>query len=157
MFDSLPPGWQVLDMNMAHITPVREIEITGYPYPWSEGIFKDCIEGGYLCKVIENADNKVVAYAIVSVAAGECHLLNICVSPVEKGKGMARWLLRYILDAAITFEARECFLEVRPSNVPAIRLYETYGFAEIGRRKNYYPGEDGREDALVMALKLIEP
>lgn len=154
MFDSLPTGWQVLDMNIAHIPHVRDIEITGYPYPWSEGIFKDCIEGGYLCKVIENADSQVVAYAIVSVAAGECHLLNICIAPTEKGKGMARWLLRYILDSAVTFEAKECFLEVRPSNVPAIRLYETYGFAEVGRRKNYYPGEDGREDALVMALKL---
>ena len=51
---------------------------------------------------------------------------------------------------------RECFLEVRASNTSAYRLYERYGFNEVGRRRGYYPSAEGREDALVMACTLID-
>lgn len=156
MFDALPAGWHIQNMTESHLPKVREIEMTGYPYPWSEGIFKDCISGGYLCKVIVNDVDEVVAYAIVSVAVEECHILNICVAKAMRGQGMSRWLLRYMLDEAQSFDAKDAFLEVRPSNPVAIRLYESYGFAEVGCRKNYYPNGDSREDAIVMALKLVE-
>ena len=156
MFDALPAGWQIVNMVESHLPLVREVEVESYPFPWSEGIFKDCINGGYLCKVIENLDGEVMAYAIVSVAVGECHILNICTSLQQRGKGIARWLLRYMLDEAITFDAKDAFLEVRPSNPFALGLYESFGFVEVGRRRNYYPDKDGREDAIVMALSLIK-
>lgn len=156
MFDALPADWQIQNMSEAHLPNVREIEFTGYPYPWSEGIFKDCIEGGYLCKVVLDDNGAVVAYAIVSVAVQECHILNICVAKAMRGKGVSRWLLRYMLDEAKLFDAKEAFLEVRPSNPVAIHLYESYGFVEVGRRKNYYPNGKEREDAIVMALRLVD-
>ncbi|MCG8672365.1 MAG: ribosomal protein S18-alanine N-acetyltransferase [Pseudomonadales bacterium] len=156
MFDALPADWQIVNMAESHLAQVRQVEIASYPFPWSEGIFKDCISGGYLCKVVLNAEGEVVAYAIVSVAVGECHILNICTSQQLRGQGIARWLLRYMLDEAITFDAKDAFLEVRPSNPAAFRLYESFGFAEVGRRRNYYPDKEGREDAIVMALSLVE-
>lgn len=153
MTSALPPGWQIVDMTEAHLEAVRSVELASYPFPWSEGIFRDCIKSGYLCKLIEDASGAVCAYAVVTVAVGECHVLNICVANALRGRGVARELLRYILDLAGDFGAQEAFLEVRPSNPVAIRLYETLGFRQIGRRKNYYPAADGREDAIVMALQ----
>lgn len=151
----LPPGWQIVDMTESHLDKVRSVELTSYPFPWSEGIFRDCIQGGYLCKLIEDESERVCAYAVVSVAVGECHILNICVDGSLRGRGIAREMLRYMLGQASLFGAEEAFLEVRPSNPAAIRLYESIGFREVGRRKNYYPDVDGREDALVMAMSLV--
>lgn len=142
-------------MTVADIDTVRAIELASYPFPWSEGIFRDCITGGYLCKLVRDEQSRLLAYAIVSVAVGECHILNICVDPPLRGQGIARLLLRYMLDEAQHFGAEQAFLEVRPSNPAAIHLYETLGFRQIGRRKQYYPGADGREDAIVMGLTLI--
>lgn len=150
----LPEGWQILDMSEAHLDKVRAVELASYPFPWSEGIFRDCINGGYLCKLVEDETGRVCAYAVVTVAVGECHVLNICVDTTLRGRGIARQLLRYMLDQARFFGAEQAFLEVRPSNPAAIRLYETFGFQQVGRRKNYYPDADGREDAIVMALAL---
>ena len=154
MTAALPSGWQFVDMTEAHLEAVRVVELASYPFPWSEGIFRDCIKSGYLCKLIADATGKVCAYAVVSVAVGECHILNICVANALRGRGIARELLRHMLDEARDYGAQEAFLEVRPSNPVAIRLYETFGFRQIGRRKNYYPADDGREDAIVMALAL---
>ncbi|PIE42048.1 MAG: ribosomal-protein-alanine N-acetyltransferase [Gammaproteobacteria bacterium] len=141
-------------MAECHLPQVRAIEITGYPYPWSEGIFKDCINSDYLCKVVIDSSGNIVAYAIVSVAVEECHVLNICVAEAMRGQGISRWLLRYMLDTAKTCDAKEAFLEVRPSNTVAIHLYSSFGFAEVGRRNNYYANGENREDALIMAMNL---
>lgn len=154
MASELPEGWQVLDMTEAHLEKVRAIELASYPFPWSEGIFRDCIGSGYLCKVVQDPSGRLSAYAVVTVAVGETHILNICVDPVSRQQGVARGLLRYMLNEARHFGAQEAFLEVRPSNPAAIRLYETFGFRQIGRRKDYYPHADGREDAIVMGLAL---
>ena len=93
---------------------------------------------------------------VISVAADEGHILNVCVAPERQGRGHGRRLLRALVDYARDCGAARVFLEVRPSNPHAIALYHDEGFNEIGRRPRYYPSHDGREDALVMAMELVD-
>jgi len=96
----------------------------------------------------------IAGYGVLSVAAGEAHVLNVCIGPAHRGLGLGRLLLRRLLDIARWNGAGRVFLEVRPSNPVAQSLYRSIGFDEIGRRPKYYPAKDGREDAIVMALDL---
>lgn len=132
---------------------VLEIERGAYPFPWSEGIFKDCLRVGYCCWVIERTP-KLEGYGIMSVGAGESHILNLCVRKQSHGCGYGRQLLRYLLKIAREHHARTTLLEVRPSNAQALRLYHGIGFNEVGIRRAYYPGRKGREDALILAIEL---
>jgi ribosomal-protein-alanine N-acetyltransferase len=96
-----------------------------------------------------------VGYGISTIGAGESHVLNLCVSPNWQGRGYGRVILQKLIDEATRFKADSLFLEVRPSNPNAIKLYRSLGFNEIGMRKDYYPASNnGREDALVMARVL---
>lgn len=140
-------------MSYADLTGVMAIEKSAYPFPWSEPIFRDCIRVGYICRVLEQ-NGRVEAYGIMSVGAGEAHVLNICVRPERQGQGLARRLLKHLFNWARISSVKTLFLEVRPSNLRAVRLYEGMGFCEVGLRKNYYPNPGGREDALVMARDL---
>jgi ribosomal-protein-alanine N-acetyltransferase len=124
--------------------------------PWTKRIFIDCLRSGYQCWILANKQ-KIVAHGIMSVAIGECHLLTLCVSPQYQRRGFARKIFHVLLDRATKLDARECFLEVRVSNAPAIALYRSLGFVQIGLRKNYYPEGDSREDALVMSRLLPIP
>ena len=99
-------------------------------------------------------DAKVVGHSILSVAAGEAHLLNVCINPEVQGNGFGRQLVQHILSRAVARGASKVFLEVRPSNLIAFKLYESLGFQEIGLRKDYYPAENGREDALVFSYQV---
>lgn len=141
-------------MQIADVEIVMQIELLSYEFPWSEGIYKDCINVGYGCWIVEYAQ-KVVGYGIMSAAAGEAHILNLCIREDFRGFGLGRMLLNHLLDLSRGHRADTVFLEVRPSNVPAYRLYEQEGFAEVGMRRNYYPARDGREDAIIMAKELI--
>ncbi|TVQ46715.1 MAG: ribosomal-protein-alanine N-acetyltransferase [Gammaproteobacteria bacterium] len=131
---------------------IAEIERSAYGYPWSPGIFRDCLLAGYTCLVIED-DGRVVAYSIMSVAAGEAHVLNVCVHPDARGRGLGRRLMCALIERALDAAARRMFLEVRPSNAVARRLYASLGFAEVGVRPRYYQAEAGREDAVVLCLE----
>lgn len=132
---------------------VIEIEEAAYPFPWTRGIFSDCLNIGYLCRVLER-DEKIVAYAVMSVAAGEAHLLTIVVPNEEQGKGYGKKMLNEMIQQAASDNAGTMYLEVRTSNKVAIQLYHERGFNELGLRNDYYPAEDGREDALILALDL---
>ena len=132
---------------------LMQIENRAYPFPWTDGIFRDCLRAGYECWVLEDA-GQLLGYGVLSVAAGEAHLLNVCVNPDWQSRGLGRLLVRRLLDLARWHHAREVYLEVRPSNPVAIALYAAEGFREIGRRSNYYPAPVGREDAIVMGLEL---
>ena len=101
------------------------------------------------------AGANLLGYGVLSAAAGEAHILNLCIAPEYQGRGHGRRLLRRMLDLARWHQALQVFLEVRPSNPRAIQLYRDEGFNEIGRRPRYYPARDGREDALVMAIELL--
>ncbi len=140
-------------MREADLDLVLGIEQEAYPFPWSGGIFRDCLRVGYSCWVMEVGE-ELVGYGVLTAGAGEAHVLNICVDAKQRGYGYGARLLKRLIDLAKWHEAESVFLEVRPSNQPAFKLYEKFGFNVVGRRPNYYPAEGGREDALVMAKKL---
>jgi ribosomal-protein-alanine N-acetyltransferase len=140
-------------MTEALLPAVMDIEARAYPWPWTEGMFRDSLNSGYLCHVLADA-GQLLGYTVIYVAVGECHILNICVEPDKHGLGLGRMLLRHALECAVDLGAEQSFLEVRPSNVSAIRLYESMGYVQVGRRKDYYPAGDAREDALVYLLDL---
>lgn len=134
---------------------VMMIEKRAYPHPWTEGIMSDCLRVGYHCQVLE-VNDVVQAYGIMSVGAGESHILNLCVRPEVQNQGFGRKMLQHLLDLAQRLHADTALLEVRPSNHKAIRLYQLMGFNEVGMRKAYYPDHSNnhREDALIFARKL---
>ena len=133
---------------------ILEIELIAYSHPWSEGIFQDCLRVGYCCWVLTNG-MEIIAYGVMSVAAGECHLLNLCVKPDLQNHGYGALMLDYLLELARKHNADTAFLEVRPSNEFAIKLYQRAGFDEVGIRRDYYPAEFGRENAIILARSLI--
>lgn len=142
-------------MQSADLPSVLQNERRGYTHPWSEGIFRDCLNNGHECWLLEHS-GKVVGHGILSVAAGESHLLNVCVHPDCQGNGFGRLLVEHLLERARDCEASTIFLEVRPSNLVAYRLYEKLGFNEVGIREGYYPAYTGREDAIVLAKELLD-
>ena len=141
-------------MREADLPAVMAIEQRAYAFPWTQGVFRDCLLANHPAWVLVE-DGHVIGYAVLSVAADEAHVLNLCTAPEVQGRGHGRRLLRALLQLARGRGAQRMFLEVRPSNGPAIALYHDEGFNEIGRRPRYYPARDGREDALVMALELL--
>jgi ribosomal-protein-alanine N-acetyltransferase len=140
-------------MRESDIEIVWATDRMAYEHPWTEGIFRDCLRVGYSCWVGE-IDGAMVAHAIMSVAVGECHILNLCVHPDWQSRGLGRHLLRHLLRFARSRRADSAFLEVRASNEAARALYASEGFCEIGVRPGYYPARKGREDAVVLARAL---
>jgi [ribosomal protein S18]-alanine N-acetyltransferase len=132
---------------------IMQIEQAAYQFPWTEAIFKDCLRVGYCCWIVE-CDEQIIAHGVMSVAAGESHILNLCVDPDSQNMGLGKDMLSHLLEVARHHGADMAFLEVRPSNEAAIHLYTSAGFDEVGARNNYYPAESGREDALIMARNL---
>ena len=133
---------------------VLEIEHASYQFPWTHRIFRDCLRVGYSCWVFEEGD-QIIGYGIISVAVGECHILNLCIRPLNQGLGYGRAMLDFLMDIARERNADTAFLEVRPSNTVGLQLYRNAGFDEVGMRKDYYPGVDGREDAIILARTLL--
>ena len=143
----------VREMRPDDLAMVSDIERRSYDFPWSHGVFRDCLLAGYQCLVLER-DDKVTGYAILSVAAGEAHILNLCVAPAYRSHGYGERLLDEILFRARSASVREIFLEVRPSNKSALALYKKKGFYQVANRPEYYRAHEGREDACVLAKKL---
>jgi len=140
-------------MTPFDIPGVAAVEKSSYQFPWSEGIFRDCLRVGYLCRVAE-CEGAVVAYGIVAMGAGEAHVLNICVGEQMRGRGVGRQMLMLLLERSSQAGMQDVFLEVRPTNLHAIALYQSVGFVEVGRRRGYYQAVEGREDALVLKLSI---
>ncbi len=134
---------------------VLAIEETVFPYPWSRGNFLDSLVSGYDCWVLRDAANSVSGYMLLMLILDEAHLLNIAVRRDWQGQGAGRVLMDQAVSIARSKAAVRLLLEVRPSNIRAIDIYQRYGYAEIGRRKNYYPAPgNSREDAILMSLPL---
>ncbi len=154
--DDLPlPRVALRPMTEADLPRGAALEGESYPFPWSEGIFRDCVRVGYVCRVVEIGFD-FVGYGIMSTGAGEAHILNVCVRASMRGRGIGRTLLRHLLDLAADAGVEAAFLEVRPSNVTAIRLYQSLGCVPVGVRRGYYQAVGGREDATVLRLSLAE-
>ena len=140
-------------MRRADLDAVCEIEQRIYAFPWSLGNFADSLAARYVCTVMECAKT-IVGYGILTAAAGEAHLLNLSIDMPWQRRGLGRALLLHHVDLARNHDARIVLLEVRPTNTAARGLYEQAGFETIASRRGYYPAEKGREDALVMVLRL---
>lgn len=140
-------------MMPADLEAVARAECTLYEFPWSSVNFADALRAGYSSWVMLR-HGRLAGYALMMSVLDEVHLLNISVLQAHQGAGMGANLMRHMLSCATDAGARRMFLEVRPSNAIARRLYQRFGFVEIGRRPRYYPARTGREDAIVMKLEL---
>ena len=137
----------------ADIAEVHALESKSYSFPWSQLIFSDCINSQYECWMMRKSD-KVIAYAIMAIGIGDSHLLNLCVDVDFRRQGHAYYMVRFLSDISIVRNAKRMLLEVRASNYQAFNLYRKLGFQQIGLRRNYYPAENDREDARVLAKSL---
>ncbi|RJG10452.1 ribosomal-protein-alanine N-acetyltransferase [Pseudomonas cavernicola] len=141
-------------MTEADLDAVLRVECAAFSHPWTRGIFLDGLKS-YDCWLMFEGEQQV-GHGVINVIIDEAHLLNITIAPQSQGRGLGLLLLEHLMRRACELKAGECFLEVRASNQSAYRLYERYGFNEIGRRRDYYPAAGGREDALVMACTLFD-
>lgn len=138
---------------MADLDAVMAIEPTIYPYPWTRGNFSDSLNAGYSCWIYEEG-RTMIGYAVMMLVLDEAHLLNLSIAAPYQGRGLGRELLIHLMYMARDHGALNIFLEVRPSNTAAVRLYENVGFNEMAVRRGYYPAKDGREDAILMGMAL---
>ena len=154
----LKPNLSLRPMQTDDLDAVMQIEPTIYSHPWTRGNFSDSLNSGYSAWVLEE-DSEMNGYALLMLVMDEAHLLNLSIAKAQQKRGLGRYLLEHMLKIAKTHKAANMFLEVRPSNVAAIALYENMGFCEISVRRGYYPAdpktsENGREDAVLMGLAL---
>ena len=148
------PDILIRPMSECDITFIIDIENCAYEFPWNKTISHDCLQAGYSGWVIEYEKN-LVGYGVMLISSDESHILNLCVHPDYQSIGLGKQLLKHFLELAKTHNISRIFLETRPTNFKAIKLYLDLGFNEIGRRRNYYPTKIGREDALVLAKTLL--
>ena len=149
----LRPAPRFEPMTEADLRPVLEIEESIYAFPWTPGNFQDSLRAGYSCWVYRDG-GELIGYAVLMLAAGEAHLLNLSVAAHAQSRGHGRTLLDSVAGVARRYGAKVLFLEVRPSNEVGQRFYAGYGFRQVGVRRSYYPARQGREDALVLSLSL---
>jgi [ribosomal protein S18]-alanine N-acetyltransferase len=152
----LSPEVMIRPMRPSDVAEVVAIERAAYQFPWSEGIFRDCLRVGYVCRVL-TVNRQVMAYGVMSFGAGEAHILNLCVAEEFRCRGVGKRMLAGLVERAIAAGMSEAFLEVRPSNTAAIRLYLSVGFEQVGMRRGYYQATSGREDAAVLRRLLRAP
>lgn len=146
--------WHLRPMHEHHLPEVLDIERRAYPFPWTEGIFRDCLKVGYTAWIVTAPAGEVLAYAFMSMAVGEAHVLNLCVDPPFHKQGLGRFLLAHLTRLATSAGMDVMLLEVRKSNTAAIALYAASGFHKLGVRKAYYPAHQGAEDALLLGRSL---
>ena len=148
--DNLP---KLRPMHAADLDRIMEIEPVIYTHPWTRGNFDDSMRVGYSCWVID-CDGVVAGYGVLMIGVREAHLLNLSVAPEWQRRGLGRSLLAHFVRIGRDSDAQQMFLEVRPSNTSARRLYADFDFRDISVRRGYYPAAGGREDAILMGLML---
>lgn len=154
-------------MQRTDLAQVSRIEARIFPFPWTYGNFSDSLAAGYDGWVFAATDRedattdgvpstgRLLGYAIVMWLPDEVHLLNLSVDEPVQGRGLGAAMLDWLMTDSAGRGARSMLLEVRPSNLSALRLYERKGFHRVGLRRRYYPAHDGaREDAIVMVRRL---
>jgi ribosomal-protein-alanine N-acetyltransferase len=142
-------------MVVGDVDEVFALETSVYPHPWSRGNFIDSLASGYNSWTLRDDAGALVGYFLLMPVVDEAHLLNVAVARERQREGLGLYLLDKVCACARGLLMESILLEVRPSNLRALKVYEQYGFAEIGRRKAYYPAHNGqREDAIVMRFTL---
>ena len=149
----LKPVIELRPMAEANLPEVMAIETGIYAFPWTQGNFRDSLAAGYSCWITVR-DGELIGYAVLMHASDEAHLLNLSIAASSQRQGHGSLLLRRVCELARGQGARLLFLEVRPSNAGALRLYQRHGFQRLGLRREYYPAQAGREDALIFSLPL---
>ncbi len=149
----LKAKYQFRSMQMDDLDAIMAIEPHIYPYPWTRGNFSDSLNSGYSAWLLM-LDEQIIGYSLVMLVLDEAHLLNLSVAKAYQKQGLGRLLLEYMIEISKNNQATNMFLEVRPSNISAIALYQNMGFNEMAVRRGYYPATSGREDAVLMGLAL---
>ena len=122
-------------------------------FPWSRRNFADSLQAGHECWLAE-CDGAVTGHGVLASAGDVAELLDVCVLPSAQRRGIGRALVRHLLRRADVLGASTVFLEVRVGNAAARGLYASLGFRQVGRRRNYYPAPQAREDALLLERPL---
>ena len=149
----LKTQYQFRPMNTDDLESIMVIESQIYPYPWTRGNFSDSLSSGYSAWVMM-LNEQIIGYSLMMLVLDEAHLLNLSVAKSYQKQGLGRTLLEHMVSIAKSNQMANMFLEVRPSNISAIALYENMGFNEMAVRRGYYPAANGREDAVLMGLAL---
>ncbi len=149
----LKPRLEYRPMRMEDVEAILAIEKAIYPFPWTAGNFVDSLASRYSAWICLE-QGVMAGYAVMMMVLDEAHLLNISVAAERQRCGLGSELIEFLFATAKRAGAVKMLLEVRPSNVSGQALYRRYGFAEIGRRRGYYPAHGGREDAIVMERAL---
>ncbi|MSQ60692.1 MAG: ribosomal-protein-alanine N-acetyltransferase [Betaproteobacteria bacterium] len=140
-------------MRLEDLGTVVQMETRIYEFPWSKGNFSDSLSAGYSCWMLFAA-GVPAGYAVVMIGVEEAHLLNLSIAMAWQRQGLGKKFMEHLRGAAKTHEARRFLLEVRESNWTARKFYAVQGFTELGVRRYYYPAREGREDAVIMELKM---
>ena len=147
------PRLEYQPMQMSDLEAVCAAERRIYPFPWTRGNFVDSLNAGHR-GWLGFEDGVMMGYAVVMEVIDEVHLLNISVLPERQRDGVGTELMEHLFADARQRAMKSMFLEVRPSNASGLALYRRFGFAAVGERRDYYPAENGRENAIVMMRKL---
>ena len=138
----------IRNMKLEDLDQVLELENAIFPDPWTLSNFRHEVALSQVSwPIVAENRYEIVGYAVPWFVEDEMHLANIAVSPLYRRQGVGSMLMTVVLEEALARGARRAFLEVRPSNLDAIRLYKKFGFEKVGYRRRYY--RNG-EDALVM-------
>ncbi len=148
------PPLNLRDLSVRDVPLLKQIEEKAYDFGWSKGNFVDALNENYIAKALIN-NSVMVGYYFWQKVLDECHLLNFTIASERQRRGLGNWMLSQLLVSLRAKSIAAIYLEVRPSNDTAISLYSKFGFSIIGRRKNYYPGKESREDALVMKRTIL--
>ena len=143
----------VRPMQALDVDKVYAIELAAHRAPWSSNILSDCVLVGYDCRLLEIGsleEPELASYIISRYSESVCHVLNLCVAPALQGNGYGKILLQNVIDNPLQPDISLFYLEVRPSNAPALRLCEKMGFNQIGIKEGYYQDENGIEDAFIL-------
>ena len=151
-------GWQLTHIDHADLESILSIEQNSFRWPWGRLSFEGELDCHTACNyAVKSADGRIgpqiIAYAFWRQVVDEMHLLKVAVAPARRGEGIASWLLDRCFNMSVEKGARSAHLEVRPSNNPAVELYQKLGFEVVGKRPKYY--SDTKEDALLM-MKILK-
>jgi len=151
-------GWQLVSINQADLEPILAIEQNSFQRPWDRLSLEFALRchnaRNYAIKPTEGKScGPFIAYAFLRLLGDDVHLQKVAVTPAWRGQGVASWLLERCFTLSVERGARSAHLEVRPSNIPAVELYQKLGFELAGKRPEYYT--DSKEDALLM-IKILK-
>jgi len=139
-------------MTTADMDEVMAVERTAYQFPWSSGFFRQEMQVACARSILAESDGKAVGYILYWLLPGAIDIHNLAVHADYRRRGIARALLQRVINQAKVQSITRVMLEVRKSNLPAQKLYESAGFSVTAIRKGYYSDND--EDALAMTLEL---